>query len=920
MEHQPRAQPPLHSFQARTLHFLKKLGLRARGSSKKSNDNMTSVDILRRPDISPLVGFEIKVGPNPTHTDDSSQDASTSGNSPTRRHRRYSAWDSLQTASISLTPAGYGPPPSSLRERAVLHSESPVDESSHVLAPTSSFMQSNLSLGAIVQNPGSPASSSRPGTPTVLPHMVLCPELSLNKGEEAVQSTDNDDTPRPSGGFPSPNDTVMTTPLDPSLATFFSLVPISRSQSLSAPEKSSSETIHERPHLTTPLPPPFRVATERGLRLSPSIITRQPMPILNLPTLPPPAPIPLAPSRSQVHLRSMPSLSVHGRSNAIHQAKHENATLGDSDEDGVDESDDDDEGEEEEEEEDEVIDALSVHQSDEEEDEPPSTGPSIFQGFKTSQKRPLREVESPVASPTSAGASHDGFSPTSPNVADYFCSRTYTQSIQLSPGQSVYTIHTFSPKTSIAEEFNPHNAQSSDPPTSGALLKSKPSLYRVASRSMINLGSARRAERGMPRLKSKDTVRSHVPSVSGQTVHSHVESEESDTDAIIGRLLRRTSMPSFHPTSDPPPYPAFGPRPKEHLVTPREDEGRERLPAYSNSLYLVAIMPLKMEFSSPGVQAKDRKWRRVVCELEGTAFRVYKCPPGASGVGVIGDWWEKRVGVGDMASAHYAPIRKKEEQFEKSSKLGMDQPPMPQASSSRSASVRPSARQTRRRSESPASLATQSTTTSTPRAAKRMSGASFLSPFKGSSTTHSQSRGVGSPSRRESRAMELLPVDAHGSRSSLSTESHESNGRVTPVPQPSPQPQPRSASRLSFLSTSRPQWRSGEIPKPSKSDLIRAYTLQHAESGLGNDYLKRKNVIRVRLEGEQFLLQAHDVPAVVEWIEGIHAGTGISLDLDQRPMPRGPMFPRRRRRRARRAQVEGTSHQASQSLAPHRLG
>lgn len=88
--------------------------------------------------------------------------------------------------------------------------------------------------------------------------------------------------------------------------------------------------------------------------------------------------------------------------------------------------------------------------------------------------------------------------------------------------------------------------------------------------------------------------------------------------------------------------------------------------------------------------------------------------------------------------------------------------------------------------------------------------------------------------------------------------------------------------------------------------MIRAYTLQHAESGLGNDYLKRKNVIRVRLEGEQFLLQAADVPSVVEWIEGFHAGTNISLDLDHRVMPKGPMFPRRRRRRNRRPVSENT--------------
>lgn len=54
---------------------------------------------------------------------------------------------------------------------------------------------------------------------------------------------------------------------------------------------------------------------------------------------------------------------------------------------------------------------------------------------------------------------------------------------------------------------------------------------------------------------------------------------------------------------------------------------------------------------------------------------------------------------------------------------------------------------------------------------------------------------------------------------------------------------------------------------PDAKDLIRSYTLQHAESGLASDYLKRKNVIRVRMEGEQFLLQARDVAGVIDWIE-----------------------------------------------------
>ncbi|PBK68727.1 hypothetical protein ARMSODRAFT_887418 [Armillaria solidipes] len=82
------------------------------------------------------------------------------------------------------------------------------------------------------------------------------------------------------------------------------------------------------------------------------------------------------------------------------------------------------------------------------------------------------------------------------------------------------------------------------------------------------------------------------------------------------------------------------------------------------------------------------------------------------------------------------------------------------------------------------------------------------------------------------------------------------------------------------------------VPELPEGELIKAYTLQNAESGLGNDYLKRKNVIRVRMEGEQFLLQAMNVASVVEWIEGLHSATNVSLDLDERPMPRGPLFPR----------------------------
>ena len=850
---------------SRALHFFKKFALRTRGNGRKPRDTISpvaiptqdfqrahsSVDLLRKPDISPLIGFRVEDGHNPMDTDESSQDASASGNSPRLRSRRHSTWDSLHTAPIYPTFAGRGAAPLFFRDQAGLENEFLADDLGNVLAPAPMFLRSNLSLDAVVQPPRSPISIS--------PQNVV---LEPRPDEEAVQSTLDNDTPRPSGDVLSHNDTLTTPSTDLRPSTSSDPGNLSRPKSVLTQEDFTSETVPKRPALlprhSAPHPPPFRLATQRGLRLSPSIVARQPMPILNLPALPPPPPpAEDTPPRQKVPLRSIPSLSRHGRSNVDCQADHENATLGDSDEDDG----DGDEGDEEEE----PTDALSVHQSDEEDEDSPSAGPSGVHGVKNSQKMRMKDDDSPAESPIFPISTQSNF--TGPNLADFFCSKTYVNTIHFAPSSSSLAMYPFSPNIHDAGDVNQRRVLDPDLPIPGARLEGKPSLYRAASRSMINLGSTRHAERGLRQLKSRETAGSNLASASGHTTETQAESEESDTEAVIGRLLRRTSMPSFHPTSDPPPYPTFNPRPKESCGTPPEDEGREWLPPYSNSLYLIGIMPRKMEFSSPGVQAKDRKWRRVVCELEGTTFRVYKCPPGASGAGVLGDWWEKRVGVGDVASPNPPRTRKKEEQFERPTKLGIDEAPTIQpASSGRSTSVPPT-RETLERSESQSSNATQSTMTSTPRRAKRISGASFLSPFRSSSATRPETNAGESSRRPESRELELLPVDTQDSRSSLS---HESAGRASPATQRLSQPpQPRSASRLTFLSvtTGRAQWRNGEIPKPPRADLLRAYTLQHAESGLGNDYLKRKNVIRVRLEGEQFLLQAPDIPAVVEWIE-----------------------------------------------------
>jgi hypothetical protein len=57
------------------------------------------------------------------------------------------------------------------------------------------------------------------------------------------------------------------------------------------------------------------------------------------------------------------------------------------------------------------------------------------------------------------------------------------------------------------------------------------------------------------------------------------------------------------------------------------------------------------------------------------------------------------------------------------------------------------------------------------------------------------------------------------------------------------------------------------LPFHGSNTLIKQYTLQNAESGLAADYVKKKNVVRVRVEGEQFLLQTESAKDVVDWIE-----------------------------------------------------
>lgn len=87
--------------------------------------------------------------------------------------------------------------------------------------------------------------------------------------------------------------------------------------------------------------------------------------------------------------------------------------------------------------------------------------------------------------------------------------------------------------------------------------------------------------------------------------------------------------------------------------------------------------------------------------------------------------------------------------------------------------------------------------------------------------------------------------------------------------------------------------------RPSKTTrskrLIRSYSLQHARIGLATDYTKKTNVLRLRLESEQFLLNFASVEDLIDWNLGLSIGRDVAMDLTDREAPRYRTVPRRRR-------------------------
>lgn len=80
-----------------------------------------------------------------------------------------------------------------------------------------------------------------------------------------------------------------------------------------------------------------------------------------------------------------------------------------------------------------------------------------------------------------------------------------------------------------------------------------------------------------------------------------------------------------------------------------------------------------------------------------------------------------------------------------------------------------------------------------------------------------------------------------------------------------------------------------------KQNIIRSFSLQHSKFGLAQDYTKKPNVLRLRLENEQFLIHFSTTEEMLEWHLAFSMGKDVSLDIMDREEPKYRTMPRRRR-------------------------
>ncbi|KAG5921582.1 hypothetical protein E4U61_006597 [Claviceps capensis] len=81
-------------------------------------------------------------------------------------------------------------------------------------------------------------------------------------------------------------------------------------------------------------------------------------------------------------------------------------------------------------------------------------------------------------------------------------------------------------------------------------------------------------------------------------------------------------------------------------------------------------------------------------------------------------------------------------------------------------------------------------------------------------------------------------------------------------------------------------------PGVRKAKLEKRYSLLHADAGIAADYFKRRYVIRIRAETDQFLLACIELTTFVRWLECLFSAIDVAAPIDDREFPRDMSIPR----------------------------
>lgn len=238
-----------------------------------------------------------------------------------------------------------------------------------------------------------------------------------------------------------------------------------------------------------------------------------------------------------------------------------------------------------------------------------------------------------------------------------------------------------------------------------------------------------------------------------------------------------------------------------------------------------------MEFSAPGVQSRDRSWKKNYFILRGTALSVYKFDP------------------------HKHPLRDPKE---------VQSVVVPIVTEDDSEEYLHVHIPGERRPSLPIT-----TSPVTAQSARRGSDVSITG-AGGRRPTITGSPLAGNDARRNSSSMaandgRLASISSTISGAPTSASSSDSKDpALFPAPGASPRRGTVSSTTSSHSSANQGTSLASHF---QQNHLIKQYSLQNAESGLAADYVKKRNVVRVRSEGEQFLLQTENAREVVDWIE-----------------------------------------------------